>query len=209
LLIAERMKLLATHAEASIAALPALARFAGKLRDAACAWDDAEHARSAPEAEPGPAAPPLRTYDEDVEIIRGDVGTIYFNAKRCVHSRHCVLEEPEVFEANREGDWIFPDMATAERINRVVHNCVSGAIRFERHDGGENERAPLVNLIHMRENSPLAFHAAVGLVGADGAVDRELRVTLCRSGLSKNKPFCDQSHIAAAFDASGEAPTRP
>jgi len=30
-----------------------------------------------------------------------------------------------------------------------------------------------------------------------------------RSRHSKNKPFCDQSHIAAAFNASGEAPTRP
>jgi CDGSH-type Zn-finger protein/uncharacterized Fe-S cluster protein YjdI len=209
LLIAERMKLLATHAEASIAALPALALFAGRLRDAARAWDDADDARHAPEAASGPAAPPARRYEEDVEIIRGDVGTIFFNATRCVHSRHCVLEEPEVFEANREGEWIFPDKATAERINRVAHNCVSGAIRFERRDGGENERAPLVNLIHMRENGPLAFNAAVALVDAEGAVDHELRITLCRCGLSKNKPFCDQSHIAAAFNASGEAPTRP
>lgn len=36
-LIAERMELLATHADASSATLPALSRFAGKLRDAAAA----------------------------------------------------------------------------------------------------------------------------------------------------------------------------
>lgn len=210
LLIAERMELLAAHAELSTAALPALAVFARKLRDAARAWRDADDVRNAPEAErTSPEAPPSRTYDEDVEIARGDVGTIYFNAKRCVHSRHCVLEEPEVFQANREGEWIYPDRATAERLNRVAHNCVSGAIRFERRDGGENERAPLVNLIRMRENGPLAFNAAVAVVTASGATDHELRVTLCRCGASKNKPFCDQSHIATGFDASGEAPTRP
>lgn len=149
---------------------------------------------------------PAPATEEHIEIIRGAVGTIYFNAKRCIHSRHCVLEEPEAFEANRQGDWIFPDKATAERLNRVAHDCVSGAIRFERHDGGENETAPLVNVIHMRENGPLAFNAAVTL---PGVAEQELRVTLCRCGQSKNKPFCDQSHIAAGFDASGEALTRP
>ncbi len=209
LLISERMKLLATHAEANFAALPALAAFASKLRDAACAWDAADDVHNAPAGAPFLAAPTAPTYDADVEIARGDVGTIYFNAKRCVHSRHCVLEEPDVFAANREGEWIFPDQATAERLNRVAHNCVSGAIRFARRDGGENELAPLVNLIHMRENGPLALNAAVALVDAASKVDEELRATLCRCGQSKNKPFCDQSHIAAEFDASGEAPTRP
>ena len=31
-----------------------------------------------------------------------------------------------------------------------------------------------------------------------------LRATLCRCGLSKNKPFCDNSHIAGGFSATGE-----
>ncbi len=209
-LISERMELLATHAQQCAAALPALELFANRLRDAASAWRDANDAQSALEAERlAPAVSPAPTHDEHVDIIRGEKGTIYFNAKRCIHSRHCVLGEPEVFRANREGDWIFPDAATAERVNHVALNCVSGAIRFERHDGGENEVAPKVNQIRMRENGPLALNAAVTLVAADGATNDELRVTLCRCGKSKNKPFCDQSHIAAGFVASGEAPTRP
>jgi CDGSH-type Zn-finger protein/uncharacterized Fe-S cluster protein YjdI len=209
-LIAERMKLLAKHADQCTAALPALALFASKLRDAASAWQDANDAQDAPEAErPAPAAQPAPTHDEQIEIVRGDNGTIYFNAQRCIHSRHCVLGEPEVFQANREGDWIFPDKATAERVNRVALNCVSGAIRFERHDGGENEVAPEVNQIRMRENGPLAVNAAITLVAADGATNNELRVTLCRCGKSKNMPFCDRSHIAAGFVASGETLTRP
>lgn len=209
-LIAERMKLLAKHADQCIAALPAMALFASKLRDAASAWQDANDVQDAPEAErPAPAAQPAPTHDEHIEIARGDNGTIYFNAQRCVHSRHCVLEEPEVFQANRKGEWIFPDKATVERLSRVAHNCVSGAIRFERRDGGENETAPAVNQIQMRENGPLAANAALTLVAADGAATNELRVTLCRCGQSKNMPFCDQSHIASGFVASGEALTRP
>ncbi|MCK9684980.1 ferritin-like domain-containing protein [Scleromatobacter humisilvae] len=209
-LISERMELLATHAQQCVAALPALELFAKRLRDAASAWRGASDAQRAQEADRlAPAASPESTHDEHVDVIRGEKGTIYFNAKRCIHSRHCVLGEPEVFRANREGDWIFPDAATAERVNHIALNCVSGAIRFERHDGGENEVAPKVNQIRMRENGPLSVNAEVTLVGADGGANAELRVTLCRCGKSKNKPFCDQSHIAAGFVSSGEAVTRP
>lgn len=210
LLVAERMQLLAKHADKCSAVLPSLLLFAKKLRDAASVWPTSNDAHGAPEeARYMPATQPTAPRNEDIEIVRGVNGTIYFDAKRCVHSRHCVLEEPAVFQANREGEWIFPDNATAERVNRVALNCVSGAIRFERHDGGGNEVAPEVNLIRMRENGPLAFNAELRLVAASGDTNNELRVTLCRCGQSKNKPFCDQSHIASGFAASGEALTRP
>jgi CDGSH-type Zn-finger protein len=35
-----------------------------------------------------------------------------------------------------------------------------------------------------------------------------MRVTLCRCGDSANKPFCDGSHTAKGFTATGEAPTK-
>ena len=34
------------------------------------------------------------------------------------------------------------------------------------------------------------------------------RVTLCRCGLSRNKPFCDNAHVKGGFRASGEAEVR-
>ena len=34
------------------------------------------------------------------------------------------------------------------------------------------------------------------------------RATLCRCGLSKNKPFCDNSHIEGGFVATGELPSK-
>jgi len=209
-LIAERMELLASHAEACAEVLPALERFSLDLRDGAAAWRLAFDARGesqeAAVTHSMQATPGITPYQP--EVVRGATGTIYFDARRCVHSRHCVLEEPEVFKANQEGDWIFPDKATPERLGRVARRCVSGAIRFERHDGLDPETAPAVNLVRMRENGPLAVNGAIRIVAANASTIDEFRATLCRCGQSKNKPFCDQSHVAAGFDASGEAQTR-
>jgi CDGSH-type Zn-finger protein len=42
----------------------------------------------------------------------------------------------------------------------------------------------------------------VTIVDAEGAsYEVRNRVTLCRCGHSKNKPFCDGSHIEAEFNA--------
>jgi CDGSH-type Zn-finger protein len=37
----------------------------------------------------------------------------------------------------------------------------------------------------------------------------EFRATLCRCGKSKRKPYCDGSHAAAGFAATGEPATLP
>ena len=82
--------------------------------------------------------------------------------------------------------------------------CPSGAIAYERLDGGEDERAPIVNVVRVRENGPLAFNAPLELDGQSIG----FRATLCRCGLSKNKPYCDTSHVAAGFIATGEPATQ-
>jgi len=59
-------------------------------------------------------------------------------------------------------------------------------------------------VVRIRENGPYAVHANIELVGHG----RITRATLCRCGASKNKPFCDDSHKAIGFVASGEPETR-
>jgi CDGSH-type Zn-finger protein len=61
----------------------------------------------------------------------------------------------------------------------------------------------MVNVVKVRENGPLAFRAALRIDGADAG----MRATLCRCGASRNKPFCDSSHNAARFTATGEPST--
>jgi CDGSH-type Zn-finger protein/uncharacterized Fe-S cluster protein YjdI len=135
---------------------------------------------------------------------RGASVVVRFDGKKCIHSRHCVLEQPMVFEANARGPWIHPDAGPAEAAIGVAHNCPSGAITYERLDGGPQESAPPVNTAHVRENGPLAIRAELQVDGKPAG----FRATLCRCGASKNKPWCDASHVSIAFSASGEPATQ-
>ena len=138
------------------------------------------------------------------EEVRGREVTIRFDAKKCIHSRNCVLGRPDVFVPNAKGEWIHPDRATPADVAHLALTCPSGAITWSRNDGGPAEAAPLVNTVHVRENGPLALHAQLAIGGSPAGY----RATLCRCGASSNKPFCDGSHVRAAFSASGEPATK-
>lgn len=140
---------------------------------------------------------------DGVEEVRGKKLLIQFEGKKCIHSRACVLTRPDVFVPNVEGEWIHPDAASVEAVTALAHACPSGAIRYERLDGGDPESAPIVNTVRVRENGPLAVHAELVIDGAPAG----FRATLCRCGASKRKPYCDASHVAAGFRETGEPAT--
>ena len=135
-----------------------------------------------------------------VDVAEGKDVTVRFDGKRCIHARRCVTGAPNVFRAGVKGEWIFPDSESAEALLRIAYACPSGAITVERKDGGENEEPPRVNKVAVYENGPLAANAEMNIEGQGEMT----RATLCRCGLSKNKPFCDNSHIKGGFEASGE-----
>jgi CDGSH-type Zn-finger protein/uncharacterized Fe-S cluster protein YjdI len=135
-----------------------------------------------------------------IETVRGQQMVVQFDSERCIHSRHCVLDRPDVFVPNVAGEWIHPDRATAAQLLEIAHNCPSGAIRCESTDGTLIESAPLINTVRVRENGPLAFRAPLAIDGQAAGY----RATLCRCGASTHKPYCDGSHSAAGFTASGE-----
>jgi CDGSH-type Zn-finger protein/uncharacterized Fe-S cluster protein YjdI len=149
-----------------------------------------------------PPAPPS-SIENGIERVEGEKITIVYEGKRCIHSRFCVTGAPDVFLANVEGPWIHPDAMDVEAVAEIAHLCPSGAIRYERRDGRPNEQAPPVNLAAIREAGPYAFRGDLQLDGQPVG----FRVTLCRCGASKNKPFCDGSHHEIGFSASGEPPS--
>jgi CDGSH-type Zn-finger protein/uncharacterized Fe-S cluster protein YjdI len=134
------------------------------------------------------------------EIVGGQKAVIEFDGSKCIHSRHCVLDRPDVFVPNVSGEWIHPDAATPDEVVTLARNCPSGAIVARRVDGGADEAPPHVNTVRVLENGPLAVRATLTINGTFAGY----RATLCRCGQSKHKPYCDGSHTAAGFAASGE-----
>jgi CDGSH-type Zn-finger protein/uncharacterized Fe-S cluster protein YjdI len=143
---------------------------------------------------------PTSTVVDGVEAVRGQKLELLFETKRCIHARFCVTGAPDVFLANVQGPWIHPDAMEVARVVEVAHACPSGAIRYRRLDGEHDETAPPVNLASIREAGPYAFRGQLQIDGKSVG----FRVTLCRCGASKNKPFCDGSHHEVGFSATGE-----
>lgn len=108
---------------------------------------------------------------------------------------------PQVFDVGQR-PWVSIDAASADEIARVVMACPTGALHFQRLDGGEQEAAPEETSVQPRLNGPLFVRGNVKIVDAEGNVLREdTRAALCRSGRSSNKPFCDGTHRAIGFRA--------
>lgn len=158
-------------------------------------------------AEPPRAAPAggARTVQPGVPAgpgVRQHVGegiTVQWRGKLCIHARHCVTVASRVFTP--DGVWDLGE-ASVDHVAHVIRQCPSGALRYQRTDGGPQEVPPHVNVIRVFENGPLAVHAELLLPGT-GAVTR---ATLCRCGQSANKPFCDGAHNDG-FVATGQPPS--
>lgn len=129
---------------------------------------------------------------------QGEDIVVSFDMALCVHARNCFLKLPDVFDPAQR-PWVRPDNAPAEEIASMIRSCPSGALGF-RYKNGNMEAASKINRVTVFENGPLAIAGNISLAGGD----TEPRLTLCRCGLSKNKPYCDSSHVEGGFLATGE-----
>lgn len=139
---------------------------------------------------------------------------VSFDFDVCIHVGACLLGLPPVFELDRR-PWILPDAADADAVAEVVERCPSGALQYRRLDSGADEKPPTPPRVTPLRNGPLLVRGEVQVTRSDGMVESLPRATLCRCGLSKNKPFCDNSHLDGGFTAAGDrlhisaSPVRP
>jgi CDGSH-type Zn-finger protein/uncharacterized Fe-S cluster protein YjdI len=125
---------------------------------------------------------------------------ITYTIKRCIHAEHCVNELASVFDKLKR-PWISPDGAVADEVASMIVHCPSGALHYERKDGGAAEAVPERNIITLWTDGPLQFNGELNINGATVDLSGETRATLCRCGASHNKPFCDNSHKEIGFTA--------
>ncbi len=131
-------------------------------------------------------------------IYRNDDIAVYWEPKLCIHAGYCFRGLPHVFKP-LERPWVDVDAASAEEIAATVMRCPTGALHFERLDGGAQEAVPEETTITERPNGPLFVRGRLKIRRQDGSVREETRVALCRCGQSANKPFCDGTHRKIGF----------
>lgn len=134
----------------------------------------------------------------------GQTMIVQYDVKRCIHAAECVNGLPAVFDPNRK-PWIDPNAASADDIAAIVMRCPTGALHFERIDGGAAEPVPARNRTTLAVDGPLYLHGEIEIARMDGTVLlQDTRVALCRCGASQNKPFCDGNHATAGFADAGQ-----
>jgi CDGSH-type Zn-finger protein/uncharacterized Fe-S cluster protein YjdI len=143
--------------------------------------------------------------EEDVHTYRGTDVEVSYDANRCIHVRACVEGLPDVFDADRR-PWVDADASAADDVARVIERCPTGALQYDRLDGGGSEAPPDRNTVTVAADGPLYLRGDVRLLTPDGeTLVSDTRVALCRCGHSENKPLCDGSHDRV-FEAAGVRP---
>jgi CDGSH-type Zn-finger protein/uncharacterized Fe-S cluster protein YjdI len=137
-----------------------------------------------------------RTYEND--DIR-----IHYDPVRCIHAARCVHGLRTVFDPDQR-PWIDPTRATADEIAAVVATCPTGALQYERKDGGAPEGPADRNTVQIEPDGPVYLRGDITLQRADGTIlGTEPRMALCRCGASTHKPFCDGKHAKVGFSDPG------
>ena len=98
------------------------------------------------------------------------------------------------------------DAKVRETFIRQVNNCPSGRlVAWERKSGQPIEHELPVSIGIVEDpvegvSGPLWLRGGIPLIAADGsAYEIRNRMTVCRCGGSKNKPFCDGTHVTIKF----------
>lgn len=133
---------------------------------------------------------------------------VSWDSSLCIHTAHCIKAGGGVFDPSRR-PWVDLSMASAETVVAAVEGCPTGALRYERLDGGPQEQVAEQTTIVPFPNGPLMVRGELEVRDRHGDLFVAApRVALCRCGESKNQPFCDLSHRDSAFRDHAKAPAQ-
>ena len=128
-----------------------------------------------------------------------DAITVFWNSDRCIHSGVCLARLPAVFDLEQR-PWVSVAAADTDAIAQAIDHCPSGALSYQRHDGGPEADVSGPTHVIPWPNGPLMLKGHVTVRASDGSVIAEgTRMALCRCGASGNQPFCDNSHRRIGF----------
>ncbi len=136
---------------------------------------------------------------EIIKKYKKDDLTIVWKPKLCIHSAICVKELPNVYDPKAK-PWITPEHASIEELKAQITKCPSGALSYQQGNTTEQKETTMTTKIEMRKNGPLLVHGNLEVIDTEGNKEEKERITaFCRCGASENKPYCDGTHNAIAF----------
>jgi len=113
----------------------------------------------------------------------------------------CLRALPAVFDVQRR-PWVNVGGADPDVVADAVERCPTGALRYERLDGVQGETPERPTVVMAIEDGPLLMMGDLDVRTAAGEqITRESRLTLCRCGMSRNQPFCDNSHLRREWES--------
>ena len=132
------------------------------------------------------------------EYSNGEL-TIVWKPKTCIHAAECVKALPQVYNPDKK-PWITIENATTEELKNQIAKCPSGALSYYMNDEENNESETLETKVEVLENGPLLVYGTLKVTDKEGHTETKNKTTaFCRCGQSKNKPYCDGSHISIGF----------
>ena len=141
--------------------------------------------------------------DEEKYDFPGEKVDVVWDGRLCIHIGECGQAEGDLFVGGRK-PWCQPDLVDPDDVKGVVGRCPSGALYYDVKDGSESESADAENTLIVVYNGPYYVRGDLDIeTAADDMPGVKYRAALCRCGLSKNKPFCDNSHEAGKFQDFG------
>ena len=141
--------------------------------------------------------------DKDIFTYPGAETDVHWDQRLCIHIGECGRAEGDLFVGGRK-PWCQPDLVQIRNVTDVVERCPTGALTYQRKDGGDAEMAADRNSITVANHGALYVKGDLSIDGAaDDMAGVRFRAALCRCGKSENKPFCDNSHEGAGFKDYG------
>jgi CDGSH-type Zn-finger protein/ferredoxin len=150
-------------------------------------------------------APPGRRRTYETAAIR-----VRWDSSRCIHTGNCLRALPKVFDTSRR-PWVDLAGADADSVAEAVERCPTGALRYERLDGAAGEAPARPTVVRPVTDGSLLMVGDLDVRASDGVeVAREMRLALCRCGMSRNQPFCDSAHLRRGWRSDdGPEPRLP
>lgn len=132
------------------------------------------------------------------EYFNGDLAVVW-KPQLCIHAGKCVNALPNVYKPD-EKPWISAQNATHQELKDQIAMCPSGALSYYM-KGEENEDLQtLETKVEVSENGPLLVSGPFQMIHTNGKEEVKNQITaFCRCGVSRNKPYCDGSHVEAEF----------